>query len=312
MVIKSSSAREVDRLVGELRDGSPVQRDAAIARLRVIGARALDRLAALVRSDAPAVAQAAALKALEGIADPRARDTALDSLAARTPAVAAAAIAALRPWLASDARVLDAVTALALDRGRSATVRLAALDALSELPRSTIQPVLRQIGGDDPSLAAQANGETLSSALDQPSGVMHWLALRGAQAPLSEVHNTIVRLRERERDEPSARRRQEWRVVRAAAHRVLAERGSRVALYDLREAFDAADAPLPLDFLTAVTRIGDSSCLDPLARAWAAAEKEPWWRDRLAEAARAIVTRQRLTGRQALVRRIRSRFPGLL
>ena len=54
-------------------------------------------------------------------------------------------------------------------------------------------------------------------------------------APLSELHEFIVRARDAEKQDPSPRRRQEWQVTRAAAHAVLARRGSRVALYDLRE-----------------------------------------------------------------------------
>jgi len=312
VVIKSSSAREVDRLVSQLRDGSPVEREAAIARLRVIGARAIDRVIALLRSDAPAAAHAAALKAIEGVDDARAREIALEYLGAGTPAVAAAAVAVLRPWLASDAAVLDSVTALALDTAKKASVRLAALDALSELPRATIQPVLQQVRGDDPALAAQATGEPLPAALDHPSGLRDWLAVRGTAAPLSEIHDAIVSIRERERDEPSASRRQEWQLARATAHHVLATRNSRVALYDLRDTFDSAQEPLPLDFLAAITKIGDAACVESLARAWAGAEKEPWWRARLAEAARVLVSRERLTGRHRVVRRVRARHPGFL
>lgn len=312
MVIKSSSAREVDRLVAELRDGSPVEREAAIARLRVIGARAVDRLGRLIRSGPAAAAHAAALKALEGIPETRSRELALGSLHDGTPAVAAAAVAALRPWLAADAGVLDALTTVALDTGRDAAVRLAALDALSELPRATIQPLLQQVGGEGGSIGGRAAADGPAAGLDHPSGINEWLSLRGGAAPLSVIHDVVVRTRERERDEPSARRRQEWLSARGAAHRALAGRGSRVALYDLREAFDAAQGPLPLDFLTAMTLVGDASCVEPLARAWAAAAKEPWWRDRLAEAAHAIVARERMTGRHSTIRRVRARYPGFL
>jgi hypothetical protein len=300
----------VDRLVEQIREGSPVEREAAVARLRVIGPRAVDRLASIVRSGSD-VARAAALKALEGINDPRARDIALDSLTAETPAVAAAAIGALRQWLAADPAVLDAVTAIALDKRRKSALRLAALDVLSELPRATIQPVLQQVGGDDPSLAARAEGQP-EAILDHPGGVKEWLLLRGEQAPLSELHDAIVRIRGRERQEPSGRRRQEWETVRAAAHFLLARRKSRVALYDLRETIEAAQGAIPLDFLNAVALIGDGSCLEPLARAWSSAEKELWWRDRIADAARAIVANERLTARHAVVKRVRARFPGLL
>ena len=280
MAIKSSTAREVDRLVAQLRDGSPVEREAAIARLRVIGARAIDRLGRLIRSDAPAAAHAAALKALEGVDDPRAREIAIENLDAEMPAVAAAAIATL--------------------------------DALSDLPRATILPVLQQVGGDDPTLAARASGEAAPTPFDQPSDIHEWLSLRGTSAALSEIHDAIVRIRTREREEPSARRRDEWLHARSAAHVALARRQSRVALYDLRETFDAAQGPLPLDLLAAVAMIGNTSCLEPLARAWSAGAQEPWWRERVAEATRAIAKREKLTARHAITKRIRARYPGLL
>jgi hypothetical protein len=312
MTIKSSTAREVDRLVAQLRDGSPVEREAAIARLRVIGARAIDRLARLIRSGSPPAAQAAALKALEGMDDPRARNVAIESLKAVTPAVAAAAVGALRPRLASDTSALDAVTAVALDKTRPAAVRLAALDALSDLPRPTIEPVLKQVGGDEPALAARAAGDGPAAPLDHPAGVREWLAVRAGAAALSEIHDAIARIREREREEPSARRRQEWQLARGAAHLALAKRESRVALYDLRETFDGAQGPLPLDFLSAVALIGDASCVEPLARAWSAGTQEPWWRDRLAQAVHTIAARAKLTGRHAITRRVRAKYPGLL
>lgn len=312
MVIRSSSARAVAKLLAELRDGSPVEREAAIARLRVIGARAIDRLAALVGSAAPDAARVAALSALEGIANPRARDSALEAIHDASPAVATAAVAACRPWLSTETAVLDALTALALDRARHELVRIAALDALSELPRPVIQPILQRLDVEDPVLAARVAGRAAAPSLDQPAGIREWLRVRGAGAPLSEIHQAIAGMRERERDEPSADRRQQWVAARGAAHAVLAQRGSRVALYDLRETFDAARAPLPIDFLQAATLAGDATCLEPLGRAWTAADKDPWWRDRLAETARAIVAREKLTARHAAVKRVRARYPRFL
>lgn len=283
-----------------------------MARLRVIGARAVDRLLVLLRSNAPDVARAAALKALEGIDDPRARDAALAATGDNSPAVASAAVTSLRPWLASETEVLDAVTAIALDKSRPPAQRLAALDLLAELPGGVIQPVLQQIGSEEAALVARAEGKQPPSTLDQPAGIREWIAKRGASAPLSELHDLIVRVRDREREEPSGRRRQEWQAARAAAHHALARRESRVALYDLRETFDGASAPLPLDFLNAAMLVGDASCLEPMARAWQAGGTELWWRDRLAEAARAIVAREKLTSRHAVVKRIRAKHPGFL
>jgi hypothetical protein len=312
MVIRSSSAKEVNVLIAQLRDGSPLQRDAAIARLRVIGARAVDRLVALARSAGPDAARVAALKALDGIEEPRARDAALSLLGDESSAVAAAAAGTVRPWLASDTHVLDAITALALDKTRPAAVRLAALDALADLPRPIILPVLQQLGTEDAAFAARATGERRSATVDQPAGAREWIAKRGATAPLSEIHAMIARIRDRERDEPSARRRQEWQVARAAAHLALARRDSRVALYDLRETFASATTALSLDFLNAASIIGDASCLESMARAWTGAGRELWWKDRLAETGRAIVVRERLTSRSVVIKRIRERHPGFL
>ena len=65
--IKTSSARDIDALLIDLTTGGDVRRETAIARLTVLGTRAVDRLAALVESDAPVEARQAALRALEAI-----------------------------------------------------------------------------------------------------------------------------------------------------------------------------------------------------------------------------------------------------
>jgi len=305
--------REVERLVTTLTDGSPVDREAAIARLRVIGPRAVDRLVALAGSGAAPVGRAAALKALEGIDDPRVRDAAIAALSDTDVNVATAAAAVAGAWLSRepDAHALDALTALALDRARPASARLAALDALAELPRGIVQPVLLRVAAEDPGMAARVGtdraGDEPSS--DHPEDIGAWLADHGIEAPLSAIHDRIVEIRERERHEPPGRRQQEWRTARGAAHAVLAQRGSRVALYDLRETFDAAEGPLPLDFLKAVARIGDATCLEPLARAWAAAAGDRWWRDHLARTARDIAAREELTSRHAVMKRLRAKYP---
>ena len=303
MVIRASRAGEVERLVADVRDGSPLQRDAAVARLRVIGGRAIDKLSSLLGPTTPAAARVAALKALDGVDDPRAVSLALDKLADADIEVVFGAIGVLRGWVTREdgTRVLDRLTAIALDTARPSPVRLAALDALSSLPRHLVDPLLQHAHAAHP-----------PPVLDDPIGAREWLASHHG-LPLSELHDFIVHAREAEKRESSARRRQDWLVTRAAAHAVLAQRGSRVALYDLRETFDAADAPLPLDFLVAAAAIGDASCLEPMARAWAAVPAgETWWRDRLADVAAEIIHRTRLSGRSSAVKRIRAKWTGFL
>ena len=289
----------VERLVADLGGSDPVRREAAIARLRLAGARAVGHLALLLQSGDDAVTRAAALKALDGVADRRAIAPALAALRDADTEVAVAAASVLRRWVSDDdgTRVLEALSALALDRDRPSAVRLAALDALSDLPRSLVQPLIEQ--------APPATTAT-TPPTDDPEAVRAWLDTHGATGALSALHAAVVQARERA---GAAYRGRDWLLVRGTAHVALARRGSRVALYDLREAFDAAREPLPLDFLTAMTLVGDGSCLEPMARAWAAAPGEAWWRDRLADAAADIVRREHLTGRNAIVKRIRAKWP---
>jgi hypothetical protein len=94
----------------------------------------------------------------------------------------------------------------------------------------------------------------------------------------------------------------------------LAQRGSRLGIYDLRDTIGRADGPIAVEFLTAITQIGDASCLEPLAAAYVAASPDAkradvWSRRHLAEAFRAIVKRERVTKRQAAAKRVWSRFP---
>jgi hypothetical protein len=292
VVIRASSGGDIARLLADLRDSTPVRRDAAVARLRVIGPRAVDKLAELLRSPDQPGAHVAALGALEGINDGRIVDLALRLLAAGDEDVAVAAAAVLRGWVTREegTRVIDALTALALDAARAPRVRHAALDALSDLPRELLQPVRDQAELSAPPLP-----------IDDAAAAREWVEAH-PDAPLSELHDLVVLARTRG-----------WLAARGAAHARLARRGSRVALYDLREAFDEARGPLPLDFLTAVTNVGDASCLEPMARAWAASPvEETWWRERLADAAADIMHRTRLSGRSNVVKRIRSKWTGFL
>ena len=278
-------------------------RESAVARLRLAGSRATARLASLIQSEQPVPVRAAALSALEGSDDARALDIALGALGDREPAVAAAAVAVLRAHLAAEpgTRIFDALAASALDEGRDAAVRAAAMDALATLPRDQVQQILdRRTPGAAPAVA------------QDPAEARDWVAAHGGTAPLSALHGLLTTIREHEQHAPSPVRRQEWRAARGAVHAALAQRDSRVALYDLRETFEAADSPLPLDFLAAVSRIGDASCLEPMARAWAASPQETWWRDRLADAATAIMHRTRLSGRSAVVKRLRAKYDGFM
>ena len=332
MVIKASAAREIGQLLEDLTSDRDVRREAAVARLTVIGPRAVERLVTTLETAAPA-GQAAALRALGAIGDARALEPALACLEAPDAAVAVAAAGVAGGFLRSphEARVLERLTDLALDRARDRRVRLAALLALEELPADTLQPIRDELRTDpDPILAAHAAGESLPedtgdpvAALDaaaagrlprDPAVVRAWLQGAAATVPLSSIHRLIGALRDREAAEPAAASTADWLAVRAAAHELLGRRGSRVALYDLRETLEKAEGPLPREFMTAVAAIGDASCLEPLAAAYVRATAGgpallASWPGQLVDTFRAIVRRERVTRRHAAVKRIEARWP---
>ena len=117
-------------------------------------------------------------------------------------------------------------------------------------------------------------------------------------------------MREREGSEPAAAR-DAWRLTRAAAHIALANRGSRIALYDLRESLETAKGTLPVEFLAALTLVGDASCLEAVAAAFSRA-RDAWWRAHLADVFATIVAREKITRRQGALKKIEKRWPGTL
>jgi hypothetical protein len=178
--VRSSASRQVDALVSDLGASDDVRREAAVARLIVIGARAVERLLRVATSEAAVGARLAAWRALEAIGDLRALDAALATLADRKggPAECAAAASVARAFMRGPrgAAVVDALTSVALDRGRADAVRLAAFRALSDLGAATIAPVVRTLA-DDPSALVRrevsANGTAAADpsalTLDQPA-----------------------------------------------------------------------------------------------------------------------------------------------
>ncbi len=292
-------ALDIARLLAQLGHPDPVQREAAVARLRVAGTTAFSPLARFIRSGVPPVALASALAALEGCGDPRAIAVAREALTAPDADVALASVAVLRNWLNEEEGIeaIEALTVLALDRARPGPLRLAALDALSDLPPHLVAPI-----------RATSALEPGPAPTDDPGRALEWLTAHTSSVSLAAVHDMLSASREAERVAQSEQRREDWRRVRGAAHMALARRGSRLALYDLRDTLGAASRPLPLDFLTAVATVGDESCLEPLARAWARADAEPWWQARLAETARDVIARHGLSGRHVAVRRLRDKW----
>lgn len=329
MAIRASSAAQITALVADLASASAVTRDAAVARLTVIGARAVDRLSAAAMVGTPD-ARTAALRALEGIGDPRALAPAVAAL--RAPDTAPAAVAVLRRLFRgpNEPDAIGALTAVALDTGRPAPIRLAAAEALGDLGPAALTPLWAQLETDaDETVREWAAGRGQPARRpvkapgpavdgerplpDDPASARRAVAREGATMPLAAMRRLVETLKEREEAAPP-RQRPEWAAARAAAHAALAARGSRVALYDLRDSIAAAAAPLPVAFLAAVAQIGDASCLEPLAIAYARStgSGEQWWREHLRRAFHTIVLRDRIAPRHAAMKKVVARWPAIV
>jgi hypothetical protein len=339
VVIKRSSAREVAALLQELQQGDEAAREAATARLAVIGTRAVDGLLAVAATPGEAAPRLAALAALEAIADPRAIATAAAALGEESQAVADAAAGVLRACLNSTrgTEALDRLAQVALDVGKPDHARVAAITALRTLPRKDTAPIWAALQADastvvreaavpgakgpeppaggseapeDPVAALEA--AAAGSLPEDPGRLRHWLAGDISRIPLPTLHRLVELVSEREAQRTAAERTA-WMTARAAIHVALAQRGSRVALYDLRESI--AKAPgAPVEMLTALEAIGDRSCLEPLASTYARLSTDAvgdvaWWREHIATAFRSIAAREKITERHAVARQIRTRWP---
>lgn len=314
------------RLIAELSSADALRRETAIARLSVIGSRAVTRLLALADdAGAPILGRLGALTALETIADPRANSLARMLSGDADVRVAVAAIAvlgALAPREDAQAdRAFDRLTSLALDASIDSDRRVAACRALEGLPANVVSPILDALATESsPAVHAHAtraqSGDTrpIESLPERglPSDPVVMLAIireEGADAKLTLVRDLIDRVREREKATKSQATREQWMAARGMLHQQLAARNSRLAVYDLRETLAASSDPLPVGFLAAAAAVGDVGCLEPIAASWLAATGDRWWRDHLAEAFAAIVKREKITRRHATLKKILERWP---
>ena len=227
--------------------------------------------------------------------------------------------------------VVGRVTQISLEQRREPELRLAASHALSTLGSATQRPLWTILAQDSsPPVRAHAQAAAspkpaappdalrdVSAAAegilpDDPVALGYAIAKAAASIPLPLLQRLIDRIREHEAVEPSGRRA-EWAKTRAAAHLALAGRGSRLALYDVRESLERATAPLPVEFLAALSQIGDASCLEAIAAAYVRSRESnrgsaDWWRQHLASAFHTIVKREGLTRRHGVIRKIAKRW----
>jgi hypothetical protein len=324
-------------LVADLGSGRASTRDAAIARLTLLGPRAVDPLLGLLGSGAASAPRAAALRALEAIGDPRALDAVLDAIDADDAAIGCAAASAAGAFVRGPrgATAVDRLTATVLDRARNDAVRIAAMGALRDLEASTLAPLLAAVQ-NDPSGVLRASiasprsadaAEVVTTAADRglparPEELGDAVTRAGGAVPLPVLLRIVERVRDREAGEPRAQR-PAWTRVRGQVHAALAARGSRIALYDVRESLESASGPLPVEFLAALSKAGDVSCLDAIGAAYsrsspahegpdATTNRDDWWRDHLVQAFAAIAKHEHLTPRHAVMKKVLKRWPAIV
>lgn len=328
MVIKASAATEIRHLIAALGGSDDVRREAAIARLAVIGPRAVDGLRRAYASSSDRDTKIAVLRALESAGDGRTVAVAREAITEGGD-VAIAAAAALRGLLDSPhgptgTDALDVLVATVLDPAVERRVRLAAFDALQSMPEGVRARVAEALEADpDPGLKAGALDVSRDSAAadavwqdalegrlpDNPGILRDVAQARATAAALSALQKMIDAVRAREGTVASAKRT-EWQAVRGALHQALALRDSRVAVYDLRESLADTRGHLPTSFLAALHAVGDESCLEPLAAAYVRTPAgDARWKTQLAAAFRAIARREKVTRRHAVVKRIAARWP---
>ena len=271
----------------------------------------------------------AALGTLEAIEDPQAAEIALQLAGDSAPEVAIAAIRAMRPFLrgAQGVRVIECLTTMALDASRQDDERIAAVQVLRELDADTVQPLLDRLREDPrPAVAAVAGDRRRSSKSagtsqppislegplpDDAQTLRQQLSIAGPDVPLPVLQDLVQRLGEREATDPEGRQRLDDRPCDSPP----GPRLPRQPSCPVRPAGDtrAVEGPLPVEFLAALERIGDASCLEAIAAAWvtAPADRE-WWREHLIHAFRAIVVRERVTHRHAAMKKIARRWPDAL
>ena len=332
MAIRPSAASETRGLLDALTSADAVVRETAAARLSAIGARVVPHLLDGFRRSPSSVAQASILKVLERTHDRRGLALAIEALSAtpREPAVAIAALNLLGAFLDDDStQAIEALGAIVTDPDRLDLERLAGWQVLERMPERILAPLRTRLAADKSAAlrrrltAARTTTLTPEPALDpaefiqvaadggavDPAVLKDVLAAGGGRAPLTVLHRLVEVARIRETEARAEADRHEWRVARAAVHLALANRASRVAVYDVRDTIASETGILPTDFVAAAALVGDSGCLEAIADALARMparidRQEQEWRDRLFEAARAIIARERLSRRHAAARRL--------
>jgi hypothetical protein len=287
-----------------LQGDDDVRREVAIARLTVIGSRAVARLTEAFDQTQERPSKVAILRTLEAIADHRAGPVAERAIKERGD-VGVAAAGVLRALLtstrdASATSALDALVAAALGGTDDQRVRQAAVDALQDTPASVRNRVAEALRADPAPVDPEWTEAVEGRLPDRPELLRELLTTRAAAAPLNALRKMIDAVRARERVAPETHR-DAWLALRGSLHHALALRGSRVALYDLRETIESEPEAqrLPPSMLSALQVLGDRTCLEPLAALRDRTTGDAHLRHQLASAYDAIAKREKPTRRHS-------------
>jgi len=306
VVIKRSASDQVGRLLQDLLGGDVSASELAAARLVILGSRALRHLETLLRQNLEEQPLLRVLDVLERVTDARVAALAAPLLSDPRDPIACAAAGLVKKGLASHERAVAATALQALLATASAAserpvVARAALAALSELPQAVLEPLRQAASAFD----AAANDTATRDPDDSQALLRRWLqSAPGSEpvelirlafeacsrtAPLSLIHAVVERARRMEQGGTDVEA-EAWRNLRGLAHQALGARGSRVALYDLRETVGKEPDRVTIGMLGALSALADRTDLDAIATAWASAG-DPWQKSRFEEVGRRIVER---------------------
>lgn len=315
MPIKATTDVEVRTLIGALGADAPARREAAIARLLILGPRALGRLVTAYDTTPDRLTRLAILRVLEASPDERALTIARKAIS-ESGDLAVAGVAILRELIArgtrsTHAEALEALLTLSVDPDLDRRVRVAAAEALDGAPEDIRQAIGESLPVVDSAEDALWEDASEGRLPDDPAALRDALTAHADRTPLPVLRRMIECVRDREQTVTPETRREQWRAVRGALHQAVALRGSRIALYDLRETVEGTTAPLPPSFLAAIHAVGDASCLEPIATAFARAAQHDRWRHQLAQTFHAVAKRERLTRKHSAIRRALAKSPDL-
>lgn len=312
MPIVPSRSREIEARLAELASTAPAARDSAIARLTLLGERAVGPLVETLRLGSP-LARLGALKVLEQLRSPRALPALLEQLGVGEGDLAAAAAGAIAALGGAKA---IAPLSKALTH-KDAEARAAAADALAKLFASGIEEALEPLvetlldGKADERLRRTAERALSRLPARELRAIRARLSEAGRSRPAPDLEALVAALPKGAAVTVLHRALAGLVDAGAAArlHQALAERGSRIALYDLRERLDARPARLAETLLQVAARIGDASLLPSIV---ALAADRTALTGPCVEALAAIVRREKLRKTHRLVKAVRQEHRKLL